>query len=191
MFAKIIDRFKESRIEQRYYSLLSSYKDSFGLNLIMLLFLVIMVVIKFASDLKAVSDTKLIYTGTSLDFSLMILPFLAVGIYYIVHITDAIIEFYSKKVTDGDYVIESYLSKLIFGDNHEGLGDGNSFFIYMICTVGVIWGTWFLVSYPIFIWVVILVGVHHALMKLAAMVYRTSKRLNTHVKDPDAHKKGE
>ena len=193
MFSKLRNRFKESNRRTWFKYTTNVYNNTFGMNSMLSVSLFIFAVISFFSiNYTCVAPdncNSMVFTGNMLEAVLTIFPLLVIFSYLVIGMVDGVIEYYSKQITDNDIAISKFIGRKLFGEDHEGCGDGYSYFIFLSVSVGIVWGIWFTVMWPTLVWVWILFGGHYALVKLANLVYRTSKRLRNHVNDPDAHSK--
>jgi len=128
-------------------------------------------------------------TFNQFAFLLNIFPYLLLCLCSLIVLIDKIIGVLTSFITEDDYVEEHFLSSRIIGVPSYEIE--NILFlqtIYMVLYITVM-PILFLVVFPSWIPLVVIVGVIVGVMYLARFSYRLSKRLRTHINDPNAHTK--
>ena len=117
-------------------------------------------------------------------------------LFFILKGVDDLIEYTSRQITDGDFRIQNFFLRHVFYtfNNWHGGEKICGSYIQVVFVIGPLLSLAFIfvllmIQFPWLSVVPILLGSYFAFVKLARLAYRTHKRLNVHVNDPNAHTK--
>ena len=113
-------------------------------------------------------------------------------LYLIMRMVDRFIQWVSEYITHGDVVLDNLISSMIVDE--EKCYTKHNYVEVLYTTIGVVVALpLFLIGlvyvYPVLLIPVGFIGILFAVVQMARIGWGVKKRLNTHVVDPDAHKK--
>lgn len=125
---------------------------------------------------------------TEFAFMLNFLPYMIPGFIGLIIFIDTIIEQVTSFITEGDHRVEYFISRSIVGIDADAFEKVAFFQTMYVVLYGTLMPILFLIVFPSWIPFAMVLGAIVGVLYLARFSYRLSKRLTTHVEDPNAHK---